>query len=96
MTIIGKLGCFDGQGRVDETAQIVVDMIAADDESEVVSTLGHALLRENAGFHMFQVYEAGLRQYRNFAGRPAAGHILIGVARFLSAHSPTVRPTGQT
>ena len=62
----------------------------------MVRTMGHALLREDAGFHMFQIYEAGLRQYRNFAGGPAGGHILLGVARFLAAHSPTVRAVGQT
>ena len=45
---------------------------------------------------MFQIYESGLRQYRNFAGRPAGAHILLGVARFLTAHSPTVRARGQT
>ena len=90
------LQAFDAQGQVDETAQIVTDMIANGRESEVVRTLGHALLREDAGFHMFQMYEAGLRQYFNFEGRPEGGHILIGVARFLTAHSPTVRATGQT
>ena len=90
------LRAFDGQGRVDETGQIVVDMIAHGREEEVVRVLGHTLLREDAGFHMFQIYEAGLRQYRLFAGRPMGGHILLGVARFLAAHSPTVRATGQT
>ena len=90
------LECFDGQGRVDDTGQIVADMIAQGKQEEVMRTLGHALLREDAGFHMFQIYEAGLRQYRNFAGRPEGGHILIGVSRFLAAHSPTVRSTGQT
>ena len=90
------LQAFAEQGRVNETAQIVVDMLAQDQENEVVRAMGHALLREDAGFHMFQVYEAGLRQYRNFAGRPERGHILLGMVRFLSAHSPTVRATGQT
>ena len=90
------LATFDGQGQVDETAQIVADMVAGGDEADVIRVLGHALLREDAGFHMFQVYEAGVRQYGNFTGTPAAGRILIGVARFLSAHSPTVRASGQT
>ena len=90
------LRAFDAQGQVEETAQIVADMIAQGQEEKVVSAMGHALLRGDAGFHSLQIYEAGLRQYRNFAGRPAAGHILIGVARFLTAHSPTVRAVGQT
>jgi hypothetical protein len=90
------LAAFDVQGQVDETAQVVADLLAEGRQEEVVRTLGHALLREDAGFHMFQIYEACLRQYRRFAGTPAGDHVLIGAARFLTAHSPTVRATGQT
>ena len=90
------LGEFDRQQRVDETAQAVSDMLAAGQHEEVVQTLGHALLREDAGFHQFQIYEAALRQYGNFKGRPEGDHILIGAARFLTAHAPTVRASGQT
>jgi hypothetical protein len=54
------------------------------------------MLREDAGFHQFQIYEAAVRQYRRFAGTPAGDHVLIGAARFLTAHAPTVRATGQT
>ena len=90
------LARFDGQGQVDETAQLVADALDAAKQEEVVRMLGHALLREDSGFHQFQIYEAGLRQYRTFEGRPEGNHILIGVARFLTAHYPTVRSTGQT
>src|SRR5207248_1339913 len=90
------LASFDVQGNIDETAQVVADMCAAGKRDDVVATLGHALLREDADFHEFQIYEAGVRQYRQFAGRPEGDHILIGVARFLTAHAPTVGATGQT
>ena len=90
------LAVFDAQGQVDETAQLVADALADGRHEEVVRTLGHAMLREDAGFHQFQIYEAGLRQYRQFAGRPAGDHVLIGAARFLTAHAPTVRAVGQT
>jgi nitrite reductase/ring-hydroxylating ferredoxin subunit len=90
------LHAFDVQGQIDETAQIIVDLLSAGRHKEAVHTLGHALLREDSGFHQFQIYEAALRQYSHFAGTPAGDHILIGAARFLSAHSPTVRSTGQT
>ena len=90
------LAAIDSYGGVDETAQLVADMIAMGRQEEVVQTLGHALLREDAGFHQFQIYEAGIRQYRQFALRPAGGQILIGVARFIAAHAPTVRSMGQT
>jgi hypothetical protein len=90
------LAAFDVQGQVDETAQIVADLLAGGRREEVVRALGHAMLREDAGFHQFQIYEAAVRQYRRFAGTPAGDHILIGAARFLTAHSPTVRSVGQT
>ncbi len=87
---------FDRQQRVDETAQVVVDLLAVRKHKEVIETLGHALLREDAGFHQFQIYEAALRQYGNFRDRPEGDEILIGAARFLTAHAPTVRAAGQT
>jgi nitrite reductase/ring-hydroxylating ferredoxin subunit len=90
------LETFDVQGGVDETAQLVADMLVTGDRDAVIRLLGHALLREDAGFHSFQVYEAGVRQYGNFVGTPEGDNILIGVSRFLSAHSPTVRQRGQT
>ena len=90
------LESFDRHGHVDDTGQIVIDMVAQGHEGEVVRALGNALLREDAGFHMFQIYEAGLRQYANFKGTPLGAHVLIGTARFLSAHSPTVRSRAQT
>ena len=47
------LAQFDQQQRVDETAQIVADLVAAGKHDQVIETLGHALLREDAGFHQF-------------------------------------------
>ena len=87
---------FDRQQRVDETAQVVTDLLAAGQHKQVIETLGHALIREDAGFHQFQIYEGALRQYGNFRGRPEGNEILIGAARFLTAHAPTVRAAGQT
>ena len=87
---------FNLQGHVDETAQLAANLLAEGRHEDVLRMLGHALLREDAGFHQFQIYEAGLRQYRRFEGKPAGDHILIGVARFLAAHSPSVRSVGQT
>ncbi len=87
---------FDLQGHVDETAQLVANLLAENRHDDVVRLLGHALLREDASFHEFQIYEAGLRQFQRFEGKPAGDHILLGVTRFLAAHSPTVRSVGQT
>ena len=90
------LPAFDVQGQVDETARILADLVAADWREQAVEVLGQALLREDSTFHEFQIYEAGVRQYQHFAGRPEGDHILTGVARFLTAHSPTVRSRLQT
>ena len=92
----GLLAQFDRQQQVDETARIVGALLAEVPADTVVAALGHALLREDVGFHSIQIYEAAVRQYQNFRGRPEAAHILLGAARFLTAHAPTVRAIGQT
>ena len=90
------LGHFDRQQQVDETGQTVADLLAAGQQREVTRALGTAVLREDAGFHSFQIYEAALRLVDRFDGRPEADDVLIGASRFLSAHAPTVRSMGQT
>jgi nitrite reductase/ring-hydroxylating ferredoxin subunit len=90
------LVCFDEHGRVDETAQVVCDMLALGKQDDVVRALGHAMLREDATFHQYQIFEAAIRQFRTFAGRPEGDHILMGIARYLTAHAPTTRAMEQT
>ena len=96
----GDLGAllaeFDRQQRVDETAARAADLLASGRREEVVAGLGTALLREDSGFHEFQIFEAAVRLAEHFGERPEGGHILIGAARFLTAHSPTVRSAEQT
>ena len=87
---------FDIQGQVDPVGQLVVDLLQAGRPDDALPVLGHALLREDSQFHQFQMYEAGVRQWNRFRGSPAGVHVLLGVARYLAAHSPTVRATGQT
>ena len=90
------LGHFDRQQQVDETGQTVADLLAAGQQREVTRALGTAVLREDAGFHSFQIFEAALRLVDRFDGRPEADDVLIGASRFLTAHAPTVRSMGQT
>ena len=90
------LGHFDRQQQVDETGQTVADLLADGQQREVTRALGTAVLREDAGFHSFQIYEAALRLVDRFDGRPEADDVLIGASRFLTAHAPTVRSMGQT
>jgi hypothetical protein len=60
------------------------------------STLAHALLREDAGFHAYQMLEAGVRQFGEWGYSDRGRHILVAVARYLAAHSPTERSAFQT
>src|SRR5262249_13243982 len=53
-------------------------------------------LREDAGFHAYQMLEAGVRQFTAWGNTDAGRHILIAVARYLAAHSPTERAALQT
>jgi hypothetical protein len=53
-------------------------------------------LREDAGFHAYQILEAGVRQFSEWGNTEPGRHILIAVARYLAAHSPTERAWLQT
>lgn len=90
------LALFDRHGAVDEAGQLTRDLLAGGSADEVVATLGHALVREDAGFHSYQVLEAAVRQRANLGGRPAGDHLLVGAARFLAAQFPTVRSRART
>ena len=59
---------------------------------ELVAALGDALLVEDAGFHWYQMVEAGVRQAATWPeDSEEAALVLAGVARFLAAHTPTRR-----
>ena len=62
----------------------------------LIATLAHAVLREDAGFHAYQMLEAGVRQFAVWGDTDEGRHILIAVARYLAAHSPTERAALQT
>jgi hypothetical protein len=57
---------------------------------------GLALLREDAGFHAYQMLEAGIRQFTAWGDTDEGRRILVAVARYLAAHSPTERAALQT
>jgi hypothetical protein len=63
---------------------------------ELVVTLARAVLREDAGFHTYQMLEAGIRQFTAWGNTDPGRHVLIAVARYLAAHSPTERAVLQT
>jgi hypothetical protein len=85
--------CWDVQGGVDRAGAIAAGYLrGGGDPARLVATLGHALLHEDAEFHWYQVFEAGVRQFRAWpAGSEAGVVILSALARFLAAHTPTRR-----
>ncbi|MBV8736560.1 MAG: Rieske (2Fe-2S) protein [Alphaproteobacteria bacterium] len=91
------LDAFDRQQQVDMAAGLVARHLALGYSPEaVIATLAHALLREDAGFHAYQMLEAGVRQFRDWCNGEEGRHILIAVTRYLAAHFPTQRALLQT
>ena len=91
------LDTFDRQQQVDAAACLVArHLTLAHPPEALIATLAHALLREDAGFHAYQMLEAGVRQFREWGNSDQGRHILIAVARYLAAHFPTQRTLLQT
>ena len=83
--------------QVEESAQAVSGYLTGDGAPEdLLSTLGRMMLREDADFHSFQIVDAAFRQYETRRGTESGRHVMIGLSRFLAAHSPTPRAEGQT
>jgi hypothetical protein len=91
------LPLLDRQQQVNEAGELVAHYVAAaGDEARLLATLGRALAREDRDFHTIQTVEAAFAQHALLRGTPEAPHALIAAARYLAAHSPTVRAEGQT
>jgi nitrite reductase/ring-hydroxylating ferredoxin subunit len=91
------LDTFDRQRQVDRAARLVARHLTLGHPSRtLIATLARALLREDAGFHAYQMLEAGVRQFGEWGNTDEGRHILIAVARYLAAHSPTERAALQT
>jgi hypothetical protein len=91
------LDAFDRQRQVESAGRLVARCLQIGcPAEEVVATLATALLREDASFHAVQMLEAGVRQFREWRNGDEGRHVLIAVARYLAAHSPTERAAFQT
>jgi nitrite reductase/ring-hydroxylating ferredoxin subunit len=91
------IDAFDRQRQVDLAARLVARHLTLGHSPQaLIATLARAVLREDAGFHAFQMLEAGIRQFTAWGDTDAGRHILIAVARYLAAHSPTERAALQT
>jgi nitrite reductase/ring-hydroxylating ferredoxin subunit len=97
------LNLLDLRQQVGPAAQWVVDYIhGSGDPGALLNTLGHALLREDAEFHTFQMYEASVAEYNHwlavtgsFADK-ARETMLLACTRYLAAHAPTARELPHT
>ena len=91
------LDAFDRQRQVDLAARLVAQHLTLGHSPQtLIATLARAVLREDASFHAYQMLEAGVRQFAVWGNTSEGRHILIAVARYLAAHSPTERAALQT
>lgn len=89
----------DREQQVERAGQLTWRYLSiGHDAAPLVATLGHLLLREDAEFHTYQMYEAGVALHRELApvDRTRANRALVAVARYLAAHAPTSRAMYQT
>src|SRR5204862_6969228 len=72
------LDAFDRQRQVDLAARLVARHLTLGHPPQmVIATLARALLREDAGFHAYQMLEAGVRQFTTWGDTDEGRHILI-------------------
>ncbi len=91
------LTALDSQGAVKTAGRLVARyLVLAHPVEPLIATLARAVLREDVGLHTYQMLEAGVQQFRQWGESPAGRHILIAVARYIAAHSPTERAQLQT
>ena len=85
------------QQQVNEAAELVSHFLGSNgNPAELLALLGRLLLREDRDFHTIQSVEAAFNLYSFLRGTEEGSHALIAAARYLAAHSPTVRAQGQT
>ena len=87
----------DVRQQVEESAQAVSGYLAGNGKpGDLTATMGRMMLREDANFHSFQIADAAFKQFEERQGTESGRHVMIGLSRFLAAHSPTPRAEGQT
>ncbi len=91
------LTLLDTQQQVDAAGEMVYHYLPAGYPADrLYCTLVTALVREDAGFHSFQMVEGAIEQHRKLGDTPSGHLMLIAAARFLAAHAPTQRERLQT
>ena len=93
----GLLDLVNSRQQVEECAQVVFGYLAGEGSpGNLMATMGTMMLREDSDFHSFQIVDAAFKQFEERQGTESGRHVMIGLARFLAAHSPTPRSEGQT
>jgi nitrite reductase/ring-hydroxylating ferredoxin subunit len=105
MLLKDLLSLLDKQQQVNQAGQLIVDYLYNKGKPDrLMAAFGKALLREDRNFHSIQMIEAAYRQYSlliaddsgNNSSNTKGVHILVAAARYLAAHSPTMRSQGHT
>lgn len=87
----------DERQKVDAAGELVASYLYSGGEADrLLAVMGGLLLREDRNFHTIQAVEAAFRQYARLRGTTVGAHVLVAAARYLAAHSPTMRSQGQT
>jgi nitrite reductase/ring-hydroxylating ferredoxin subunit len=87
----------DERQRVYAAGELVARYLyGGGDADRLLAVMGGLLLREDRNFHTIQAIEAAFRQHTLLRGTAAGTHVLVAAARYLAAHSPTMRSQGQT
>ena len=93
----GFLDALDRHGGVETAGRYVTrHLTLGHDAGALIAMLVQAVLREDAGFHSYQMLEASIAQFREWGPTPEGQRILYAAARYLAAHSPTERADLQT
>jgi nitrite reductase/ring-hydroxylating ferredoxin subunit len=91
------LSMLDRQQQVNQAGELTAAYLHSGGAAATFqAVLGHALLREDRDFHTIQNIEAAFGQSGRWGGTEAGCHFMIVAARYLAAHSPTMRAQRQT
>jgi nitrite reductase/ring-hydroxylating ferredoxin subunit len=87
----------DERQQVDAAGELVARYLhGGGDADRLLAVMGRLLLREDRNFHTIQAVEAAFSQHALLRGTAAGAHVLVAAARYLAAHSPTMRSQEQT
>ncbi|TMW73422.1 Rieske (2Fe-2S) protein [Alteribacter natronophilus] len=97
------LDLLDRQQQTGEAARwLAAYLKQGGDRRALFNTLGHAVLREDAEFHTFQVLEAAVAEHEEWNGfsgdfsERAKDTMLFAAVRYIAAHAPTSREIPHT